>query len=95
MNVFKLKNVLNLFFLFIIFYLIYHTFHGKHNIQNYLIHQYEERMYQDFRYNLKKDIDDINMDLLALLAEDDDMLDELDKKLLPSPRDGETVFKID
>lgn len=95
MNVFKLKNVLNLFFLFIIFYLIYHTFHGKHNIQNYLIHQYEERMYQDFRYNLKKDIDDINMDLLALLAEDNDMLDELDKKLQPSPRDGETVFKID
>ena len=75
--------------------MIYHTFHGKHNIQNYLIHQYEERMYQDFRYNLKKDIDDINMDLLALLAEDNDMLDELDKKLQPSPRDGETVFKID
>lgn len=95
MNVFKLKNVLNLFFLFIIFYLIYHTFHGKHNIQNYLIHQYEERMYQDFRYNLKKDIDDINMDLLALLAEDDDMFDELDKKLRPFPREGEIVIKID
>ena len=52
-------------------------------------------MYQDFRYNIKKDIDDINMDILALLAEDDDMLDELDKKIQPSPRDGETVFKID
>ena len=52
-------------------------------------------MYHDFRYNIKKDIDDINMDILALLAEDDDMLDELDKKLQPSPREGEVVFKID
>jgi hypothetical protein len=34
-------------------------------------------MYQDFHYNLKKEIDDINMDILALLAEDDDMLDEI------------------
>ena len=95
MNVFKFKYVLNLFFLFFLFYLIYHSLHGKYNIQNYLIHQYEERMYQDFRYNIKKDIDDINMDILALLAEDDDMLDELDKKLQPSPREGEIVIKID
>ena len=95
MKLFRFKNMLNLFFFFFIFYLIYHSFHGKYNIQNYLIHQFEERMYQDFHYNLKKEIDDINMDILALLAEDDDMLDEIDKKLRPSPREGEVVFKID
>ena len=52
-------------------------------------------MYKDFHYSLKKEIDDINMDILALLAEDDDILDEIDKKLRPFPRDGEVVFKID
>ena len=95
MNVFKFKYVPNLFFLLFLFYLIYHSLHGKYNIQNYLIHQYEERMYQDFHYNLKKESDDINMYILALLAEDDDRRDEIDKKLRPFPREGEVVFKID
>ena len=95
MKLFRINNMLNLFFFLFVFYLIYHSFHGKYNIQNYLIHQFEERMYQDFHYNLKKEIDDINMDILALLAEDDDMLDEIDKKLRPFPREGEIVIKID
>ena len=95
MKLFRVKNMLNLFFFFFIFYLIYHNFHGKYNIQNYLIHQFEERMYLDFHYNLKKEIDDINMDILALLAEDDDMLDEINKKLNSPPSEGEIVIKID
>ena len=92
---FNAKNLLNFLFFFSLFYLIYHSVYGKYNIQNYLIHQFEERMYQDFHYNLKKEIDDINMDILVLLAEDDDMLDEINKKLNPSPREGEIVIKID
>lgn len=95
MRILKIKNTLNLFFLLVVFYLIYHSFYGKYNIQNYLIFQFEERMYLDFHHNLKKEIDDINVDILALLAEDDDMLDEIIKNLNPSPREGEIVIKID
>ena len=30
---------------FVIIYLIYHTIYGKFNIGNYLIHQFEHKMY--------------------------------------------------
>ena len=95
LKVFNVKNLLNFLFFFIIFYLIYHSVHGKYNIQNYLILKYEERMYQDFRYNLKQGIADTNMDILAIRNEKEDMLDEISKRNNPTPRDGEIVIKID
>ena len=95
LKVFNVKNLINFLFFFIIVYLIYHSVHGKYNIQNYLILKYEERMYQDFRYNLKQGIADTNMDILAIHNEKEDMLDEISKRNNPTPKDGEIVIKID
>ena len=52
-------------------------------------------MYQDFRYNLKQGIADTNMDILAIHNEKEDMLDEITKRNNPTPKDGETIIKID
>ena len=52
-------------------------------------------MYQDFRYNLKQGIADTNMDILAIRNAKEDMLDEISKRNNPTPKDGETVIKID
>jgi hypothetical protein len=52
-------------------------------------------MYEDFRYNLKQDTVAINLDILALWNGDADMIDEIEKRNNPAPREGEIVIKID
>ena len=94
-SIFKTKNLINFLFIFILFYLVYHTLHGKYNLQNYLIYEFEERMYQDFHYNLNKKIIAINMDLLALRENRKDFIDEIDNRINPNPRPGEIVIKLD
>ena len=74
-GLFKTKNLINIFFIFVLFYLAFHTLNGKYNLQNYLIQKFEERMYQDFHYNLKKEVMAINMDILALRQNKKDMID--------------------
>jgi cell division protein FtsB len=95
MNLPNLNTLLNLFFIFMIFYLIHHSLNGKYNVQNYLITKFEKKMYEDFRYNLKQDTVAINLDILALWNKDADMIDEIQKKNNPTPREGEIVLKID
>lgn len=94
-GIFKTKNLINFLFIFILFYLVYHTLHGKYNLQNYLIYEFEERMYQDFQYNLNKKIIAINMDLHALRENKKDFIDEIDKRINSNPRQGEIVIKLD
>ena len=94
-GIFKTKNLINFLYIFILFYLVYHTLHGKYNLQNYLIYEFEERMYQDFHYNLNKKIIAINMDLHALRENKKDFIDEIDKSINPNPRQGEIVIKLD
>ena len=94
-RLFKVSHLINFAFLFILFYLTYHTIHGKYNIQNYLINKYEQRMYEDFRYKLKQDAVAVNLDILALRNGKADMIDEIQKRNNPTPRDGEIVIKID
>ncbi len=91
----KTKNLINLLFIFILFYLTFHTLNGKYNLQNYLIYKFEERMYQDFHYNLNKEVMAINMDILALKENRDDIIDEMLKRKNPYPREGEIVIKLD
>ena len=94
-GIFKTKNLINFLYIFILFYLVYHTLHGKYNLQNYLIYEFEERMYQDFHYNLNKKIIAINMDLHALRENKKDFIDEINKRINPKPRQGEIVIKLD
>ena len=94
-GVFKTKNLINFLFIFILFYLVYHTLHGKYNLQNYLIYEFEERMYQDLHYNLNKKIIAINMDLHALRENKKDFIDEIYNSINPNPRQGEIVIKLD
>lgn len=52
-------------------------------------------MYEDFRYKLKQDAIAVNLDILALRNGKADILDEIQKRNNPTPRDGEIVIKID
>ena len=52
-------------------------------------------MYNDFHYSLKKNLVAVNMDIWALRNESIDMIDEIQKRNNPNPRDGEIVIKID
>ena len=83
-----------MFFIFLLIYLTYHTFNGRYNIQNYLIHKFELKLFQDFHYNLKQKTLAIDMDLNALRNESDDFLDELSKQF-SEPENGEILFKLD
>jgi len=75
--------------------LIYHTLHGQYNIQNYLISKYEKRMYEDFNYKLKQSLVDVNKDIFALHYSFDDMVDEITKRKMPLPAEGEVLIKLD
>jgi len=94
-RIFKVSHLINFAVLFILFYLTYHTINGQYNIQNYLINKFEQRMYEDFRYKLKQDAVAVNLDILALRNGKADILDEIQKRNNPTPRDGEIVIKID
>ena len=94
MRFFGSKLVLNFFFIFFLIYLIYHIFNGRYNIQNYLINEFELKLFQDFHYNLKQKSIALDLDLEALYNEREDFIDEL-SKAYSTPQSGETVIKID
>jgi len=75
--------------------LIYHTLHGQYNIQNRLIYDFEKKLFEDFNYNLKKSLADVNKDIYALHYEFDDMVDEITKRKMPLPLQGEVLIKLD
>ena len=95
MGIFKSSFFINLFCLFIIVYLIYHTLHGQYNIQNRLIYDFEKKLFEDFNYNLKQSLADVNKDIYALHYEFDDMVDEVAKRRYPILTDGEVLIKLD
>ena len=95
MRIFKTSLIVNFFCLFIFIYLIYHTLHGQYNVQNYLISKYEKRMYEDFNYKLKQSLVDVNKDIFALHYSFDDMVDEITKRKMPLPAEGEVLIKLD
>ena len=95
MGIFKSSFFINLFCLFIIVYLIYHTLHGQYNIQNRLVYDFEKKLFEDFNYNLKQSLADVNKDIYALHYEFDDMVDEVAKRRYPILTDGEVLIKLD
>ena len=94
-SIFKFSYFINFTLIFFTIYLIYHTIHGQYNIQNYLIHKFEKKLFEDFHYNLKQKSTSVNLDILAIRNDNADMIDEIDKRNNPAPRDGEIVIKID
>ncbi len=94
MQFFGSKILLKIFFVFLLSYLIYHTFNGKYNIQNYLINNFELKLFQDFHYNLKQKSLAVDMDLKALYYEGEDFIEELSKQY-SEPKDGEIILKLD
>ena len=76
-------------------YLIYHTIYGKFNIGNYLIYQYEERMYKKYQSNLDQKMLDINIDLNSFYNNKEDYIDELANQKNINIEEGETIIKLD
>ena len=76
-------------------YLIYHTVYGKFNIGNYLIYQFEEKMYKKLQSNLDQKMLDINIDLHSFYSNNEDYIDEITKQNNPNIQDGETILKLD
>ena len=76
-------------------YLIYHTVYGKFNIGNYLIYQFEEKMYKKLQSNLDQKMLDINIDLHSFYSNKEDYIDEIMKQNNPNIQDGETILKLD
>jgi cell division protein FtsB len=91
----KASSLINFFFIFVLIYLIYHTIYGKFNIGNYLIYQFEEKMYKKLQSNLDQKMLDINIDLHSFYSNKDDYIDEITKQNNPNIQDGETILKLD
>ena len=87
--------LINFVSVFILVYLFYHFFNGKYNIQNYLVHQFEEKYFQAKRQDLKFKIRSLDMDLLAIYNKGSDIIDEIQKRNNPTPREDEIVYKLD
>ena len=95
MKFLKASSLINFFFIFVLIYLIYHTVYGKFNIGNYLIYQYEEKMYKKLQSNLDQKMLDINIDLHSFYSNKEDYIDEITKQNNPNIQDGETILKLD
>ena len=95
MKFLKASNLINIFFIFVLIYLIYHTVYGKFNIGNYLIYQFEEKMYKKLQSNLDQKMLDINIDLHSFYSNKEDYIDEITKQNNPNIQDGETILKLD
>ena len=95
MKFLKASSLINFFFVFVLIYLIYHTVYAKFNIGNYLIYQFEEKMYKKLQSNLDQKMLDINIDLHSFYSNKDDYIDEITKKNNPNIQDGETILKLD
>jgi len=91
----KASSILNFFFVFVLIYLIYHTIYGKFNIGNFLIYQYEERMYKKYQSNLDQKMLDINIDLNSFYHNKEDYIDELANQKNINIEEGETIIKLD
>ena len=95
MKFLKASSLINFFFIFVLIYLIYHTVYGKFNIGNYLIYQFEEKMYKKLQSNLDQKMLDINIDLHSFYSNKEDYIDEITKQNSPNIQDGETILKLD
>ncbi len=95
MKFLKASSILNFFFVFVLIYLIYHTIYGKFNIGNFLIYQYEERMYKKYQSNLDQKMLDINIDLNSFYHNKEDYIDELANQKNINIEEGETIIKLD
>ena len=95
MKFLKASSLINFLFIFVLIYLIYHTVYGKFNIGNYLIYQFEEKMYKKFQSNLDQKMLDINIDLHSFYSNKEDYIDEITKQNNPNIQDGETILKLD
>ena len=95
MKFLKASSLINFFFIFVLIYLIYHTVYGKFNIGNYLIYQFEEKMYKKLQSNLDQKMLDINIDLHSFYSNKEDYIDEIIKQNNPNIQDGETILKLD
>ena len=95
MKFLKTSSLINFFFIFVLIYLIYHTVYGKFNIGNYLIYQFEEKMYKKLQSNLDQKMLDINIDLHSFYSNKEDYIDEITKQNNPNIQDGETILKLD
>ena len=95
MKSYLLKSLTNLFFVFMIGYLIYHTLYGNYNLQNYYITKFETKIFEDFNYRLKQSLVDVNKDIFALHYQFEDMQDEIAKRKMPLPAQGEVLIKLD
>ena len=95
MKFLKASSLINFFFIFVLIYLIYHTVYGKFNIGNYLIYQFEEKMYKKLQSNLDQKMLDINIDLHSFYSNKEDYMDEITKQNNPNIQDGETILKLD
>ena len=95
MRIFRTGYILNLFFFFILIYLGYHLIHGQYTIQNHLIYKFEKKMFEDFNYRLKNEINSVNKDIYALALGREDMVDEITKRQYPLPAEGEILIKLD
>ena len=71
------------------------TPHGKFNIGNYLIYQFEEKLYKKLQSNLDQKMLDINIDLHSFYSNKEDYIDEITKQNNPNIQDGETLLKLD
>ena len=95
MKFLKASSLINFFFIFVLIYLIYHTVYGKFNIGNYLIYQFEEKMYKKLQSNLDQKMLDINIDLHSFYSNKEDYIDEITMQNNPNIQDGETILKLD
>ena len=95
MKFLKASSLINFFFIFVLIYLIYHTVYGKFNIGNFLIYQFEEKMYKKLQSNLDQKMLDINIDLHSFYSNKEDYIDEITKQNNPNIQDGETILKLD
>ena len=95
MKFLKASSLINFFFIFVLIYLIYHTVYGKFNIGNYLIYQFEEKMYKKLQSNLDQKMLDINIDLHSFYSNKEDYIDDITKQNNPNIQDGETILKLD
>ncbi len=52
-------------------------------------------MFEDFNYRLKQSLVDVNKDIFALHYQFEDMQDEIVKRKMPLPANGEILIKLD
>ncbi len=95
MKFLKASGLINFFFIFVLIYLLYHTVYGKFNVGNYLIYQFEEKMYKKLQSNLDQKMLDINIDLHSFYTNKEDYIDEITMQNNPNIQDGETILKLD